>query len=507
MANIPNSMKTDKAGDALIVLKDLCDHVKSDLSEIYSLVFGHSQFIPILLSTNSDEKKLHLLSLVLTMLKRQPKLCSSLQVPIYLGAYNATLSKCDQLLIDILRVHELEGSVSFQAFKPMVWGQAAISKFSVLSQSKQTSKTLKVSEILALFHPEKMFQSALNFPNTFTKEFDSGELYDPRFVLPLLCQLCSPQRFVDKHLKLIESGGLAMALASLSCRLDHLRQMGLVALQRMYDQLQGAKKSLSAEKQIWLHLLDLVRHGLVKVCGEKDLLPRLPHITTSFLVHMTKILSNPLDTMYKSISQFILAKPVMDLFTVPEFLRLFHSSNVTHYTTEQEWVLNVIARGIKDELDYSILQQNFIPKMLMSFYDCQLCKSSVSDLILDIFVALCQLPSVASDLVRNHGFLFWLKQKEYKLQMGTILRSLVTLKWSSQYQHELLHVTMGFVKMTSKSSTAPQLFSILRDTLVKMEDKKRLLTVMHDQIWTPAVSLQNDDVDQVLVDIFQLPEK
>ena len=96
-----------------------------------------------------------------------------------------------------------------------------------------------------------------------------------------------------------------------------------------------------------------MRNGLIKVSNHDDgVVVRLPHITTSFLIHVTKILSNPLDTMFKSISHFILAKPLMDLFTVPEFLRLFHSSSVTHFAAEQEWILSIISQGIKDELDY-----------------------------------------------------------------------------------------------------------------------------------------------------------
>merc|ERR1712062_124831 len=93
---------------------------------------------------------------------------------------------------------------------------------------------------------------------------------------------------------------------------------------RIYGQLHLAKKSLSAEKQVWLHLVDLIRNGLIAVMsddksgGTKNLLPpRIPHLVTAFLIKSTKVLSNPLDPMFKSISRFVLAKPVMDLFEVP----------------------------------------------------------------------------------------------------------------------------------------------------------------------------------------------
>ena len=72
-----------------------------------------------------------------------------------------------------------------------------------------------MSEILALIQSEKMFQSALDMTPSFSTQVESS-LYDPRFFLPLYCQLCAPSSFVDKHLKLVESGGLALAFASLT---------------------------------------------------------------------------------------------------------------------------------------------------------------------------------------------------------------------------------------------------------------------------------------------------
>ena len=106
-----------------------------------------------------------------------------------------------------------------------------------------------MSEILALIQSEKMFKSALDMTPSFSTQVESS-LYDPRFFLPLYCQLCAPSSFVVKHLKLVESGGLALAFASLSCNDKNIRQLGLVTLNRMYIQLQNARKSLSAEKQV-----------------------------------------------------------------------------------------------------------------------------------------------------------------------------------------------------------------------------------------------------------------
>jgi hypothetical protein len=37
----------------------------------------------------------------------------------------------------------------------------------------------------------------------------------------------------------------------------------------MFFKLEGAKKSLSAEKQVWIHLISLVRHGIANSLRDK----------------------------------------------------------------------------------------------------------------------------------------------------------------------------------------------------------------------------------------------
>ena len=177
-------------------------------------------------------------------------------------------------------------------------------------------------------------------------------------------------------------------------------------------------------------MVDIVRNGLIGVLeqSKQAVPPRIPHLTTAFIVKTTKILSNPLDAMFKSVSSFVLAKPMMDLFEVPEFLRLFHSNDVTNHSLEQEWILSVIKDGLKDELDYAIMQQNFILKMVMSFEGSSLCEFKSRSLILDIVKAVSILPSSAIDMIKNHGLLSWLGMMvddvEHNKKISSILQSI-----------------------------------------------------------------------------------
>ena len=216
-----------------------------EADKIYNMIIGHSQFVPIMFSAskNDQPQKGTLLKVILALLKNHPKVCLSSQIPIYLGAYSGSLSQVDQTLLEILYIHEIDASINLNVFKPLVWGQAVIAKHSAsvghtknINGNGTAMKSMKTSEILALIKSDKMTKSSLNFPLAFDENLNREELYDPRFFLSLSSQLCAKENFVDKHLKLIESGILGMSIASLSCREENIRQMGIVSLYRYYIQ-------------------------------------------------------------------------------------------------------------------------------------------------------------------------------------------------------------------------------------------------------------------------------
>ena len=128
-------------------------------------------------------------------------------------------------------------------------------------------------------------------------------------------------------------------MASLSSHDSGMRSLGCTVLSRIHSHIQKAKKALSAEKQIWTHLIDVVRNGLQQsaVEGGGGVVKRVPSVVTTFLVKACAILHSPLDPLYRPISSFVLAKPVIDLFSIPEFLRLFHSHSQPggkHYSAD-----------------------------------------------------------------------------------------------------------------------------------------------------------------------------
>ncbi len=438
-------------------------------AEALGMVYGHSGFVAALLDGTSDVAKTSLANLVDTLSILQPTASWSQHVPMFLGAYGGTLAASDQA---ILRVLYRYGD-HLPSFSPILWSQSAISHYSVLGNQTSSSraglwKVPKTSEILALVDPDKMSNTSINFPLKMSlvpsgegsdDHHDDPKIYDHRFFLPLICQVCAPGVFVDRHLRLIETGCLSMALASLSSWDELTRSVGYLVLSRIYSQLETAK--LTAEKRIWLHLVDIVRNGVssyIKGRREKSLTVngeestketdskkqsdssdssssedevdsdhdneqqdrlssstptrfggssflRLPPLITTFLVKAIPILRSPLDPLYQSLSDFILAKPSLDPRRVPNFLRLFYATS----KAERHFILSVMADGIKDRLDVDTCRKDRVMKTIMCHHGSPILSDPEGRrLIRRVLKRTVMLTQPAFDLVRQEGLLLWL---------------------------------------------------------------------------------------------------
>ena len=126
-----------------------------------------------------------------------PKICEDLELPVFLGAYHATQSETDCSILKIIQRCEVETSGEekvnrLSLYQPLLWGQAAASKYSTMHS--KISKSTRTSEVLQLIEPERMLRSALKFPLQARIELSAEEsvieydgfYYDPRFFLPLI---------------------------------------------------------------------------------------------------------------------------------------------------------------------------------------------------------------------------------------------------------------------------------------------------------------------------------
>ena len=229
-------------------------------------------------------------------------------------------------------------------------------------------------------------------------------LYDPRFLLPFLSQLLSPEMYMDKHMRLVDSGALSYAISSLSSREWGVRAAGYHVLAKVVTDMYTAK--LAQEKQVWLHILSLVRNGLATNTNTSRC-ARLSSLVTVFLVRVVDILLTPLSPLYKTVARSILAKPAMDLQAVPEFSRLFNSADLNS-KAEQRWVLEMVRDGMRDNLDYSLANRSFVCKILQSQWASVAIDRVGHLLVLDVLERCVATNYGCKALMNRHGLLTWL---------------------------------------------------------------------------------------------------
>lgn len=162
--------KDDKK-DGVPLLKTLvsvCDVAYADASEneyvktLFEMTTSHSEFVNLMLS--SQTVKRDLLELLWILVRKNPSTMASSQIPLYLAAYNATLSESDQLILMILRHYESCG-IKLNEYRPYLWGEAAATYYSVKGEADTALwRQPSISQVLDLFNSEMINETIKNFP-------------------------------------------------------------------------------------------------------------------------------------------------------------------------------------------------------------------------------------------------------------------------------------------------------------------------------------------------------
>ena len=93
-------------------------------------------------------------------------------------------------------MHEVNGA-SLSEFKPLLWGQSAVSHYSVTRSDSSDSlsslwKMPKVSEVLALIEPKRMIRSAVEFPLNQTVVSKANEIMENKGEIIICLLYTSP---------------------------------------------------------------------------------------------------------------------------------------------------------------------------------------------------------------------------------------------------------------------------------------------------------------------------
>ena len=113
-------------------------------------------------------------------------------------------------------------------------------------------------------------------------------------------------------------------------------------------------------------------------------------------------LQSPLSPLYRTVCRTVLAKPVLELSSVPEFQRL-----MTGDKTEFRWCLETLRAGLRDSKDYSLCVRSNVAKILQCQVGSVLLDRAGHLLILDILRASVATRYGCVDLVTRHGLLPW----------------------------------------------------------------------------------------------------
>ncbi|XP_046741321.1 nucleolar pre-ribosomal-associated protein 1 [Diprion similis] len=386
-----------------LVYEDNCDD--EYIKTLFEMTTSHSEFINVMLGHSPIKRDL--IELLLTLVRKNNSLMISTHIPLYLGAYNATLSETDQLILELLQYYERH-NVKLTDYRPYLWGNAAASHYSVKSGADTALwRQPSTSQVLDLFLPEIVNNTVKNYPVNRKLEMSSElhtsqSIYDPAFYLPLLCYLLSDNSVVACH-KITQSGALALALSACGSTDSQTRLAAFTVISRFYYHLEATN---SKEKLLWMHFIDIFRKGISSAELELKNV-QISCLVTTFMARTSLVATQPLNPLYSSLQKFLMAKPSLDLATIPEFLQLFHSSEIDH-KLHRFWILEVVRDGLKTTIDAELAFKCVLFKMLLDFYNCSLADRQAQILILQVIKSAVKIPNTAVLLVTGYGLLPWL---------------------------------------------------------------------------------------------------
>ncbi|XP_015600464.1 nucleolar pre-ribosomal-associated protein 1 [Cephus cinctus] len=408
------SSKAEKQESPLLkTLSALCNVAYKDNEEheyiktLFEMTVSHSEFINIMLSSSATKRDL--VELLWVLVRKNNSVMAMTQIPLYLAAYNATLSESDQFILMLLRYYESH-NIRLNDYQPYLWGNAAATHYSVKGEMDTALwRQPSTSQVLDLFSNEIVNNTIRNYPVHRSLKCEENvqaedSVYDPAFYLPLLSYLLSDNNVVACH-KVTKSGALALALLSCSSICEQTRMAGFTVISRFYFHLEATS---SKEKLLWMHFVDSLKNGIaLSESGLRNI--RLSSLVTTFLARTSLVTTQPLNPLYSPLQSFLMAKPALDINTIPEFLQLFHSSEIEH-EAHRHWILRVIRDGIKTEADMEMALKCFLFKMLLDFYSCALSTSKTKILILEVLESTVKLQKAAWILVSGYALLPWLHE-------------------------------------------------------------------------------------------------
>ena len=263
-----------------------------------------------------------------------------------------TLHPSDTALLRLLYTMESNG-VSVNIKAPIAFGPTAVRRQLLAEKDIKTPNHFadSINAISTDIIKKTYVDLPLDLPldpleNYIVSDENLHDLYDPRFVLPLFSSLFSEDAHVyERPYRVVNCQVISLAMRCLSSDNVDMRNMACHTLHKIYTM---KVFSLEYDKQLWMHVIDMVRYGLTygnKAPGrteeERQQGYKLTSIISLFLAHSCSVLVNRRHFMNKRITGYLLKMPVLDFYRVPMFLSLFHSSEFKP-KQPQAWILTIV---------------------------------------------------------------------------------------------------------------------------------------------------------------------
>lgn len=223
--------------------------------------------------------------------------------------------------------------------------------------------------------------------------------YDPSFMLPMLAHFMSSSDLPIAAF--VQQGLLGIALRATSSNAECIRGYAYGVVAHVHESLSAEASEFKPGRQVHL-LLDVFRNAI------EEPLEAISSVVTVFLNDAISILCRPMHAMYPHLNHFLLARPAIDVSDVPMFYSLFNSRAPLTYKQERSWLLHTLRRGVREDMDVSILIRRHVLTLLMSFFGSELADDHTQQLIGQILNCSLQTSGGCEFLITKAALLEWL---------------------------------------------------------------------------------------------------
>lgn len=245
---LKNGLKSAESSKMLVLLGKVIRFINvipDEVATILDMILTHSNFFHVVFNFKSSGNtfKRNLFYLLNILVQKNPAIAHEKHIPIFLSSYQASMSPCDLLILNLLRFYELKCEIDFFDYRPFLFGPTALAHFT--SNDDQELKLMKKSvddmnvvfmKLLNTFEKSIIENTKHNFPikrqlaGVSAKDLDQflvdvnnqNSIYDPGYFLPIFEMILATSNFNFTSLA-TKNNLISLILPALSSEDENMR--------------------------------------------------------------------------------------------------------------------------------------------------------------------------------------------------------------------------------------------------------------------------------------------